>query len=237
MHNVDNVQQWGDIGSGQPKSKEMLTPNADARLEFLSHRNPANLLLDGVGWSIPQSQAQRWKRSRKIVHSQSDFNSDSLQSGDIETSSNEEEPWFWVPGKAENLGSLESFTRGGLGLAKDEQPWELNAVILHSFRVHSGAMRTIAVMEDENTVFTGGGGGSRGGSVVRQWKLGTSECCMEYSGHQEVSSTSSKHVFALSRSYIRNSLLCALLFAQLQTALSISIVIIFNFCEHPHSEC
>lgn len=84
----------------------------------------------------------------------------------------------------DSFGSPEAFSRGGSGLAKDEQPWKLSSIILHSIRVHSGGMRAAAVMEDENTVFTAGGSGSD--SVVRQWKLATSECCMEYGGHQEV---------------------------------------------------
>lgn len=88
----------------------------------------------------------------------------------------------------DSFGSPEAFSRGGSGLAKDEQPWKLSSIILHSIRVHSGGMRAAAVMEDENTVFTAGGSGSD--SVVRQWKLATSECCMEYGGHQEVVQTS-----------------------------------------------
>jgi hypothetical protein len=80
-------------------------------------------------------------------------------------------------------------------MAKDEQPWKLSAVILHSLRVHSGTMRAAAAMEDENTVFTAGGSGSN--SVVRQWKLATSECCMEYGGHQEVVRASIAYVFVI----------------------------------------
>lgn len=135
-----------------------------------------------MSWSIPLSQSQRWKTPVNISHSSSGSSPDSIK--DREASSSNDEPWSWVPDIVDNFGSPEAFLRGGSGLAKDEQPWKLSSIILHSIRVHSGGMRAAAVMEDENTVFTAGGSGSD--SVVRQWKLATSECCMEYGGHQEV---------------------------------------------------
>lgn len=182
--------QWEGIGGGQVKSSERIALDLDTSSDFAADCNPANLLLDGVGWSIPQSQSQKWNKSSKSGRLSLDSTPEHSRISNAEaTVRDDDEAWYWVPGKGENMGTSESFARsgGGLGLAKDEQPWELNSVILHSWQVHSGVVRATAVAEDENMVLTAGGG-PKGGSVVRQWKLATSECSMEYSGHQEVGS-------------------------------------------------
>ncbi|KAG0618615.1 hypothetical protein M758_4G078200 [Ceratodon purpureus] len=170
--------KWGGSTSERPTFAETRIPKLDSHSNLV---NPANLLLDGVRWSIPQSQSQQGKTPVNIRHPSLESTPDWTK--DQESSPSNDEPWSWAPAIVDNFGSLEASSRGGLGMAKDEQPWKLSAVILHSVRVHSGGMRASAAMEDENTVFTAGGSGSE--SVVRQWNLSTSECCMEYDGHQE----------------------------------------------------
>ncbi|KAF3777824.1 GFS12 protein [Nymphaea thermarum] len=144
--------------------------------------NPAKLLLNGVGWSIPQSQGARSGKSS--VNSKSD---DVRVTSDEKTealpSSVKPEPWFWFPSSADNWDGPDFLNRTG-GL-KDELPWKIRASILYTVRAHPGALRVLSVADDECTVFSGGvGSGFKG--VVHQWELSSLNCISGYFGHEEV---------------------------------------------------
>ena len=74
------------------------------------------------------------------------------------------------------------------GIGKDERPWRLKAAIAHSWHAHPGSIKAVAVGDGERTVFTAGFGAKMKG-LVKQWKLSTTQCVMDYTGHEEVSAT------------------------------------------------
>ncbi|KAL2641267.1 hypothetical protein R1flu_008854 [Riccia fluitans] len=143
--------------------------------------NPANLLLDGVGWSVPQSQVVKWSKSPASCQRVTDKAKNTFDTNVTE----DESSWSWVVSRESLLG-VESFGRIGVGfgLAQDDQTWDLSSTIVHSWKAHTGHIKATIIAEDETTIYTAGGG-PRGGSVVRQWKLSTCECITEYTGHEE----------------------------------------------------
>ncbi|XP_050372767.1 protein GFS12 isoform X2 [Argentina anserina] len=141
--------------------------------------SPAKLLLNGVGWSIPQSQGTR---SAKNLMPQKQF--DAVHQGPTESHAAalnyKYEPWFWFPSPAASWDGPDF-----LGRAKDEHPWKIRASVIHSVRAHPGALRYLAVCPDEFTVFTAGiGAGFRG--TVQKWELSRINCVSGYYGHEEV---------------------------------------------------
>ncbi|CAM6117206.1 unnamed protein product [Calypogeia fissa] len=146
--------------------------------------NPANLLLDGVGWSTPLSQSGKWNKSPASKRTPEVSNEKLRSVTEFDIGQDEGSSWSWFASKGA-LWDAEGFGRiGAVGLTKDDHSWGLNTTILDSWRAHNGLIRSTILAEDENTIFTAGGG-PRGGSVVREWKLSTQECVMEYSGHEE----------------------------------------------------
>jgi hypothetical protein len=73
-----------------------------------------------------------------------------------------------------------------VGGVRDELPWKIKASVLYSARAHPGALRSLAVHDDECTVFTGGVGPGFKGSIQR-WELPNMSCISGYYGHEEVS--------------------------------------------------
>ncbi|KAK4800385.1 hypothetical protein SAY86_020872 [Trapa natans] len=143
---------------------------------------PAKMLLNGVGWSIPQSQGTRvsknlsWKR-----YNNPDGNS--VEGNVINTDYMNHEPWFWFPSPVNSWDGPEYLAR--VGSIKDDIPWKIRACVLYSVRAHNGTLRSLAACEDEATVFTAGTGpGFKG--TVQKWDLMRMNSLLGYYGHDEV---------------------------------------------------
>ncbi|XVE82350.1 hypothetical protein DITRI_Ditri15bG0141500 [Diplodiscus trichospermus] len=148
-----------------------------------SDYSPAKLLLNGVGWSIPQSQGIRGAKNlmpqRRLVNS----HQSSVQIKDTASNHFKSEPWFWFPCPAASWDGSDLL--GRFGCPKDEFPWKIRASVLSSVRAHQGALRSLAVCEDENTVFTAGIGPGFKGTVLK-WDLTRINSVSGYYGHEEV---------------------------------------------------
>ncbi|KAK1315616.1 hypothetical protein QJS10_CPA05g00123 [Acorus calamus] len=158
-----------------------------------SEYNPAKLLLNGVGWSIPQSQGARGGKitmnSKKLDVPQEGANTDYT----VTSSFTKSDPWFWFPSSVASWDGSEFLGRT-MG-PKDEIPWKIRASILYSVRAHPGALRCMAVCHDESTIFTGGvGPGFKG--TIQKWELQRANCISGYYGHDEVVN----HILILSAS-------------------------------------
>ncbi|TQD83516.1 hypothetical protein C1H46_030897 [Malus baccata] len=142
--------------------------------------SPAKLLLNGVGWSIPQSQGTR---GAKNMMPQKRFSEMHQSSAEMHPSNFKFEPWFWFPSPASSWDGPDFLARAG-GV-KDEHPWKIRASVIYSVRAHPGALRYLAVCPDECTVFTAGiGAGFKG--TVQKWELARINCVSGYYGHEEV---------------------------------------------------
>ncbi|KAG8052181.1 hypothetical protein GUJ93_ZPchr0001g32082 [Zizania palustris] len=93
------------------------------------------------------------------------------------------QPWFWFPSPDHSSWAPDFLGRSG-GV-KDDLPWKIKASILYSARAHPGALRSLAVHEDECIIFTGGVGPGFKGSIQR-WELPSMSCTSGYYGHEEV---------------------------------------------------
>lgn len=146
--------------------------------------HPAKLLLNGVGWSIPQSQGSRGAKNSMPQRRASE----GVQKNPVEMHAGSSsfakfEPWFWFPKAAASWDGPDFLGRvGGL---KDEHPWKIRASVIYSVRAHQGALRSLAVSQDECTVFTAGiGPGFKG--TVQRWELTRVDSLSSYYGHEEV---------------------------------------------------
>ncbi|TVU21077.1 hypothetical protein EJB05_30691, partial [Eragrostis curvula] len=153
---------------------------------FSSDLVPTKLVFNGAGWSMPQSGINKYGRNAaasklgfKREHETSSDNSFPSSSGN--------QPWFWFPSPDSSRGAPDFLGRGGGGV-RDELPWKIKASVLYSARAHPGALRSLAVHDDECTIFTGGVGPGFKGSIQR-WELPNMNCTSGYYGHEEVSST------------------------------------------------
>ncbi|XP_042027457.1 protein GFS12 isoform X1 [Salvia splendens] len=148
-----------------------------------SENTSAKLLLNGVGWSRPQSQGK--KSTKTITPSKSMYELYQNPAERIGTTSSLglQEPWYWFPSPASNWNGLDFATRAG-GL-KDELPWKIRASIVQSVRAHHGALRSFAVCQNEYTVFTAGVGPGFKGNI-QKWDLSRVYCMSSYNGHDEV---------------------------------------------------
>lgn len=145
---------------------------------------PTKLFFNGAGWSLPQSETT--KMGQNAASSKPGYNLESETSSDNSyTSTSGDQPWFWFPSPDSSWGAPEFLGRGGGGV-RDELPWKIKASILYSARAHPGALRSLAVHDDECTVFTGGVGPGFKGSIQR-WELPNMNCTSGYYGHEEVS--------------------------------------------------
>ncbi|RRT85215.1 hypothetical protein BHE74_00007375 [Ensete ventricosum] len=150
--------------------------------------NPAKLLLNDVGWSVPQSQGA--KSGTSLLSSNKDMNEfpytekfkHSEQHYDTADLKNHM-PWFWFP-SPDASSDVPDFL-GRSGSLKDESPWKIKASVLYPARAHPGAVRSIAVCHDECTFYTGGVGPGFKGSV-QKWELARMNCISGYYGHDEV---------------------------------------------------
>jgi WD repeat-containing protein 81 len=148
---------------------------------FTSEVVPNKLLFNGAGWSVPQSETS--KNGRNAAAAKLGLKHESEISSDNSfTPSSGNQPWFWFP-SPDSRGAPEFLGRGGV---RDELPWKIKASVLYSARAHPGALRSLAVHDDECTVFTGGVGPGFKGSIQR-WELPNMSCISGYYGHEEVS--------------------------------------------------
>ncbi|KAJ1283617.1 hypothetical protein BS78_03G141800 [Paspalum vaginatum] len=143
---------------------------------------PTKLLFNGVGWSMPQSESTKIGRNTAASRLGSKLENE-ISSDNSFTSSSGNQPWFWFPSPDSSWGVPEFLGRGG-GL-RDELLWKIKASVLYSARAHPGALRSLAVHDDECTVFTGGVGPGFKGSIQR-WELPNMNCTSGYYGHEEV---------------------------------------------------
>ncbi|CAL5423981.1 unnamed protein product [Camellia sinensis] len=148
-----------------------------------SEYNPAKLLLNGVGWSIPQSQGNRSAKNLMPHKRANDLNQDPVERHVKPSIFGKHEPWHWFPSPAASWDGPDFL--GRVGSLKDELPWKIRASVMHSIRAHHGALRSLAVCQDECTVFTAGvGPGFKG--TVQKWDLSRINCTSGYYGHEEV---------------------------------------------------
>ncbi|XP_065863926.1 protein GFS12 [Euphorbia lathyris] len=176
--------KWEYPGESTQNGAENTTPKRHAFMKTASEYNPAKLLLNGVGWSIPQSQGTR---SSKNLITQSPRRSDGTHHssfGSPLAASNltKREPWFWFPSPADSWDGPDFV--GRVGSLKDELPWKIRASILYSIRAHNGALRSLAVSQDECMVFTAGTGPGFKGSI-QKWEVSRLNCISGYYGHEE----------------------------------------------------
>ncbi|KAM7463204.1 hypothetical protein LguiA_031325 [Lonicera macranthoides] len=149
-----------------------------------SEYNPAKLLLNGFGWSIPQ-QSQGIRGGKNLVPRKPFYDNHQNQVERHLTSSSygNREPWYWFPSPASSWDGIDFL--GRVGGPKDELPWKIRASVMHSVRAHHGAVRSFAVRQDECTFFTAGvGPGFKG--TVQKWDLSAVNALSGYHGHEEV---------------------------------------------------
>ncbi|XP_058209044.1 protein GFS12 isoform X1 [Rhododendron vialii] len=147
-----------------------------------SEYNPAKLLLNGVGWSTPQSQGSRSSKNLVPLKQANELDQSSAERRVTTSTFGNHEPWHWFPSPAASWDGPDFL--GRFGNLKDELPWKIRASVIHSIRAHHGALRSLAVCQDECTVFTAGVGPGFKGTVQR-WDLSRSDCISAYYGHEE----------------------------------------------------
>ncbi|XP_030468894.1 protein GFS12 [Syzygium oleosum] len=176
--------KWECTGDLSRSSSE----NASSKRPFISQGSsseysPAKMLLNGVGWSVPQAQGNRGVKNSMPQRRYSRVD-ETLPDGHVANSSLVHyEHWFWFPSPVISWDGPEFLARmGGL---RDEIPWKIRASVIHSVRAHHGALRSLAVCQDESTVYTAGiGPGFKG--TVQKWDLTRMNCLSGYYGHEEV---------------------------------------------------
>ncbi|KAE9611270.1 putative protein kinase CMGC-CDKL-Cr family transcription factor WD40-like family [Lupinus albus] len=176
--------KWEYAGeSSKGGSEIIITRRPSSSQGFTSEYNPAKLLLNGVGWSIPQSQGSR--NAKNLIPQRRPFKAHQNPAGMQEGVAYQmnHEPWFWFPSQTTIWDGPEF--PGRMGVQKDDLPWKIRASVIHSIRAHHGAVRSLAVDQDECTVFTAGiGQGYKG--TVQKWELSQTNCLSGYYGHEEV---------------------------------------------------
>ncbi|XP_021836164.2 protein GFS12 isoform X3 [Spinacia oleracea] len=176
--------KWEFTGESSRKSSGNLDTRKGMNAERVKSKyNPTKLLMNGVGWAVPQSQGSKGSNDMVLHKRFYEVHQNSAER-DLEISKvGKCEPWFWFPSPASSWEGPDFLAR--TGSLKDESPWKIKASIVHSVRAHHGALRSLAVDQDECTVFTAGvGPGYKG--MVQRWDLSTVDCVSGYYGHEEV---------------------------------------------------
>lgn len=176
--------QWEYTGESSRSGVENITLKRPAfDKASTSEYSPAKLLLNGVGWSIPQSQGNRGAKNLMPQRQFDGIHRSPLENYGATSNLLKREPWFWFPSPAGSWDGLDFL--GRVGSPKDELPWKIRASVIYSIRAHHGALRSLAVSQDECTVFTAGiGPGFKGN--VQKWELSRINCVSGYYGHEEV---------------------------------------------------
>ncbi|KAJ7955312.1 protein GFS12 isoform X1 [Quillaja saponaria] len=176
--------KWEYTGESSKIGSENMTKRTAFGKGSTSEYSPAKLLLNGVGWSIPQSQGSRAAKNLmpqrqlyKVHQSPVD-----MREGMLDQMNHE--PWFWCSNPAASWDGPEFLGRVGV-LQNDDLPWKIRASVIYSVRAHHGAVRSLAVCQDESAVLTAGiGQGFKG--TVQKWELSRMNCVSGYYGHEEV---------------------------------------------------
>jgi WD repeat-containing protein 81 len=176
--------QWEYTGESSRSGAENTTANRPSLNKgSTSDYNPAKLLLNGVGWSIPQSQGIKGAKNLMPQKRFNDIHQRPVESHAATSNLLKSEPWFWFPSPAASWDGPDFL--GRVGSLKEELPWKIRASIIYSIRAHHGALRSLSVSQDECTVFTAGTGpGFKG--TVQKWELSRINCVSGYYGHEEV---------------------------------------------------
>ncbi|KAJ8766259.1 hypothetical protein K2173_022318 [Erythroxylum novogranatense] len=175
--------KWEYTGESSRSGSDNVTAKKPAvNKASSSEYNPAKLLLNGVGWSIPQSQLTRGSKNMMPQGRSNSFHQIPVETHLVSSNLSNREPWFWYPSSAPSWDGPD-FT-GRIGSLKDEPPWKIKASIIYSIRAHHGALRSLAITRDECTLFTAGvGPGFKG--TVQKWELSRINCTSGYHGHEE----------------------------------------------------
>ncbi|XP_010546931.1 PREDICTED: protein GFS12 isoform X2 [Tarenaya hassleriana] len=140
-------------------------------------KHTPKVLLNGVGWSVPQSQGVRCSKNLK---SQTHLPVDGQEPVLNHLA---REPWSWFPSPVACWDGPDLI--GRFGSPKDEHRWKIRMSVVSSVRAHRGAIRSLAVCEDECTVFTAGIDPGFKGSV-QKWELASLSRISAYYAHEEV---------------------------------------------------
>ncbi|XP_021595628.1 protein GFS12 isoform X2 [Manihot esculenta] len=175
--------KWEYSGESSRSGAENITGKRPAFTKSsTSEYNPAKLLLNGVGWSVPQSQGIKGGKNMIPQRLLDGIHQNSVESH-VASNLLKREPWFWLPSPADSWEGPDFL--GRVASLKDELPWKIRASIVHSIRAHHGALRSLAVTQDECLVFTAGiVPGFKG--TVQKWELSKINCMSGYYGHEEV---------------------------------------------------
>ncbi|XP_039146679.1 protein GFS12 isoform X4 [Dioscorea cayenensis subsp. rotundata] len=170
--------KWNAAGESSRGSFEIMdSPKLSLSKYHPSEYNSAKLLLNGVGWSIPQSQGVRC--SRNLINSKQGSEPRHMGTSSFANY----EAWHWFTGPASTPDASDFL--GRTGGQKDELTWKIKASVIHSARAHPGVLRSVAICHDECTIYTGGVGPGFKGSV-QKWELSRMNCISGYYGHDEV---------------------------------------------------
>ncbi|KAK6913623.1 BEACH domain [Dillenia turbinata] len=175
--------KWEYTGESSRAAAEVVSAKKPAFRSSALEYNPAKLLLNGVGWSIPQSQGSRGPKNFTASKRFYELHQKSVQRHVPSSNHGTREPWFWFPSPAVSWDGPDFL--GRVGGIKDELPWKIRASIVCSVRAHHGALRSLVVCPDELTILTAGvGPGFKG--TVQKWDLTRVDCVSGYYGHEEV---------------------------------------------------
>ncbi|XP_078161188.1 protein serine/threonine kinase isoform X4 [Carex rostrata] len=163
--------KWDSYGEAYRSSQES-AKTSQRGIFVKSSSDPAIILLNGAGWSKPQSQATR----TIVPPARPGLDRESEPA----VATSDYVPWFWYPGLAVDNSSSCPFS-----FSFSSSACKVKGLAFHSVRAHPGVVRSVATCSDECTVFTAGVGPCFRGSVQR-WDLATASCVSGYDGHDEV---------------------------------------------------
>nr|XP_016503877.1 PREDICTED: protein GFS12-like isoform X2 [Nicotiana tabacum] len=175
--------KWESAGESSRSGPGTYARKLSLGESLTSECTPAKKLLNGLGWSTPQSQGKRGSKTPTLNRHLSSQHQDSADRNARGSDFSKMEPWYWFPSPAANWSGPDFIGRPGG--SKDELPWKIKASVLHSVRAHHGVLRSIAVCQDECFLFTAGvGPGFKG--IVQKWELSRIDSISGYYGHEEV---------------------------------------------------
>lgn len=176
--------QWESAGESSRSGPSSIYARKPTCGESVTSQcTPDKMLLNGLGWSRPQSQGKRGAKPPMNNRHPSSQHQDSANKNAKGSDFSKLEPWYWFPSPAANWSGPDFIGRPGG--SKDELPWKIKASVLHSVRAHQGVLRSIAVCQDECNLFTAGvAPGFKG--TVQKWELSRIDSISGYYGHEEV---------------------------------------------------
>lgn len=178
-----SVVQWENAGNSYQGVSDSIHGRRPLYRGSTSDSVPAKLLLNGVGWSRPQSQGKKGKTNFMPNRSMSEYYQNPVERHGASSDLGMQEPWSWFPSPAGSWNGLDFASRAGG--PKDEIPWKIRASIVQSVRAHHGALRSFAVCQNECSLFTAGVGPGFKGNI-QKWDLSRADCMSSYNGHDEV---------------------------------------------------